>query len=69
MTFFFLLFWRPSEFGQKNQLIFGAKFNASSHFSGKSLVPPQIILSSYAHARDQRVTARPIIDMNDSTLS
>ena len=24
--------------------------NASSHFSGKSLLPPQIILSSYGHA-------------------
>ena len=41
-------------FKQKNagdQLIFRAKFNASSHFSGKSLVLPQIILSFYAHDR------------------
>ena len=39
-------------FKQKNagdQFIFRAKFNLSSHFSGKNLVPSQIILSSYAH--------------------
>ena len=46
---FFFIFWRSPQFGQKNRLIFRAKFSAFSHFSGKSLVPPQIILSSYAH--------------------
>ena len=40
-------------FKQKNagdQFIFREKSNLSSHFSSKSLVPLQIILSSYAHA-------------------
>ena len=39
-------------FKQKNagdQFIFLARFNLLSHLLGKSLVPPQIILSSYAH--------------------
>ena len=48
-TFFFILenilIW-----AEKTVSILAEKRNASSHFSGKSLVPPQIILSSYGHA-------------------
>ena len=36
--FFFFFFLRSPQFGRKNRLIFWAKFNAWSHFSGKSLI-------------------------------
>ena len=37
-----LRFWKSPQFGQKKQLICRAKFNSfSSHFLGKSLVPPK----------------------------
>ena len=53
-TFFFFFFFffleNTSIWAEKNVSILTEKRNASSHFSGKSLLPPQIILSSYGHA-------------------
>ena len=52
-TFFFLentLIW-----AEKTVSILTEKRNASSHFSGKSLLPPQIILSSYGQWRIQKI--------------
>ena len=46
--FFFLE--NTSIWAEKTASILTEKRNASSHFSGKSLLPPQIILSSYGHA-------------------
>ena len=49
-TFFF---WEnTSIWAEKTASILTEKHNASSHFSGKSLLPPQIILSSYGHDKD-----------------
>ena len=49
-TFFFFFFLEnTSIWAEKTVSILTEKRNASSHFSGKSLLPPQIILSSYGH--------------------
>ena len=47
--FFFFFLENTSIWTEKNVSILTEKRNASSHFSGKSLLPPQIILSSYGH--------------------
>ena len=47
--FFFFFLENTSIWAEKNVSILTEKRNASSHFSGKSLLPPQIILSSYGH--------------------
>ena len=47
--FFFFLLENTSIWAEKTVSILTEKRNASSHFSGKSLLPPQIILSSYGH--------------------
>ena len=51
-TFFFFFFFleNTSIWAEITVSILTEKRNASSHFSGKSLLPPQIILSSYGHA-------------------
>ena len=46
-NFFFLE--NTSIWAEKTVSILTEKRNASSHFSGKILLPPQIILSSYGH--------------------
>ena len=47
--FFFFFLENTSIWAEKTVSILTEKRNASSHFSGKSLLPPQIILSSYGH--------------------
>ena len=47
--FFFFFLENTLIWAEKTVSILTEKRNASSHFSGKSLLPPQIILSSYGH--------------------
>ena len=47
---FFIFLENTLIWAEKNVSILTEKHNASSYFSGKSLVPPQIILSFYDHA-------------------
>ena len=52
LFFFFFFFFLENTliWAEKTVSILTEKRNASSHFLGKSLLPPQIILSSYGHA-------------------
>ena len=55
LFFFFFFLENTSIWAEKNVSILTEKRNASSHFSGKSLLPPQIILSSYGHGADSPI--------------
>ena len=59
--FFFFFLENTSIWAEKTVSILTEKRNASSHFSGKSLLPPQIILSSYGHVYNSQSKTTMII--------